>query len=178
MTPTYQAIFFFNENVQSISDAQFLWIDREWWALIIQFLVGVITASAVIWAANKAVKWSEQNLKLTALRSRKYFLGNLKLLRAGINFYMAVDIGEVDDITTKSETVLKEIREIYSEIYEQKASISALLPMNAEVKRFLDLLLIIKSLLDNEKESPEDNYPAWENANEKLLEVINLIDLS
>lgn len=179
MNPTYHAIIFsFNENLNTVSKTQFLWIDREWWALIIQFIVGAVTAFAVIYASRKALKWSEQNLKQAESRSLKYFSGVLKMLRAGMGLYVAIDSGMADNISTNPEKLLSELKMIFSEIYDQKSSISNLLPRGVEVKYFIDSLLIIKNLLDNEKGSPEENYPAWELGDTRLTEIIDLIDRS
>lgn len=178
MNTTFNAILFSLDNIQSKPNGTFLCLDREWWALIIQLIVGVITAFAVIYASHKALKWSKQNIKTNERKILNYYLGNLKLLRAGISFYMALSVGALDNVQARPEQILSELKNIYAELHSQKTEISLLLPTTIDIKSFLNLLLIIGDLLYEEKDNPEEDYTAWQTGERELEKIIASIEKS
>ena len=165
-------IFLVGENFHSVNEGQLFGLNREWWSLIIQLIVGIVSAFAVVYASNRAMRWSKQNLAKNENRIVRYFIGNMKMLRAGISFYTAVDLGAVDNINTSTKAILEELKKIYSDIYKQRDEISALLPKEIEMDHFLNLLLIIQTVLYCEKGSPNDNYDSWRDLEDRLQKFI------
>lgn len=144
---------------------------QEWFTLIIQLIGAGAAVIAAIAASIIANRWSKRKDASENIRILKYYIGQMKLTRSGFDFLIYNEIGAIDQ-PVNSKRVKEEVKSLLGEVEFNKLGIVGFLPKD-KVKEFLNLLLIMKELI----ESPDQrDFDKWEQRSSEFNNFIVMLE--
>lgn len=153
-------------------------------SISLQLIGVIITAGSVIYAAHVASKWPEKNERIKDRRELNYNIGLLKFLSSTITFYIALDVGDIEEeFTDVSESLTKtdilvgnEMEALYKEIHDRRSLISHEFNHPDEIQQFLDFLFYLGGCVIERDSGPTRQPDEWHFVNEELKKLITTLE--
>jgi hypothetical protein len=125
----------------------FVMDNYECWRLVVDIVVGLVTAGAVIYAARTASRWQKRKQKVSDIREITYYAGILSLVGSVISYHLAVPVAEEIKIDS-TKMILRSFEDEFTELKNNKAKICQLSNMSGDnVHQFLHLLIDLNDVI-------------------------------